>query len=187
MAYDLEEQEQIATLKAWWNQYGNMVTWFVTAVLVAFAAWSGWKYYQRDQSSKGVMLYEEIVKAAEAKDQAKLARATEDIKARFGGTPYAQMGLLLAAKASFESFGQDTKTIFAVTRAIQIVGEAVKKIPDNIRQKYPQVPWKDVAKMRDKVTHQYFAVKLDVVWDTVQQDFPLLQTLIADILENFSE
>ena len=66
MAYDHEEQEQLATLKAWWNQYGNMVTWFVTAVLVAFAAWSGWKYYQRDQSSKGVMLYEEIVKAAEA-------------------------------------------------------------------------------------------------------------------------
>jgi predicted negative regulator of RcsB-dependent stress response len=103
MAYDHEEQEQLATLKAWWNQYGNMVTWFVTAVLVAFAAWSGWKYYQRDQSSKGVMLYEEIVKAAESKDQAKLARATEDIKARFSGTPYAQMGLLLAAKASFEA------------------------------------------------------------------------------------
>ena len=94
MAYDHEEQEQLATLKAWWNQYGNMVTWFVTAVLVAFAAWSGWKYYQRDQSSKGVMLYEEIVKAA---------RATEDIKERFSGTPYAQMGLLLAAKASFEA------------------------------------------------------------------------------------
>jgi uncharacterized protein with HEPN domain len=87
----------------------------------------------------------------------------------------------------FDLFCQDTKTIFAVTRAIQIVGEAVKKIPDNIRQQYPQIPWKDVAKMRDKVTHQYFAVKLDVVWDTIQQDFPLLQTLIADILENFSE
>jgi uncharacterized protein with HEPN domain len=87
----------------------------------------------------------------------------------------------------FDSFCQDTKTIFAVTRAIQIVGEAVKKIPDNIRQQHPQIPWKDVAKMRDKVTHQYFAVKLDVVWDTVQQDFPLLQTLIVDILENFSD
>ena len=87
----------------------------------------------------------------------------------------------------FDLFCQDTKTIFAVTRAIQIVGEAVKKIPDNIRQQHPQIPWKDVAKMRDKVTHQYFAVKLDVVWDTVQQDFPLLQTLIVDILENFSD
>lgn len=98
-----------------------------------------------------------------------------------------RLALEFTQDIDFESFCQDTKTIFAVTRAIQIVGEAVKKIPDNIRQQYPQIPWKDVAKMRDKVTHQYFAVKLDVVWDTVQQDFPLLQTFIVDILENFSE
>ena len=58
MAYDLEEQEQIATLKAWWNQYGNLVTWVVTAALLSFAGWSGWKYYQRDQSGKAAMLYE---------------------------------------------------------------------------------------------------------------------------------
>lgn len=103
MAYDHEEQEQLATLKAWWHNYGNLVTWFVTAVLVAFAAWSGWKYYQRDQTAKGAMLYEEIVKAAEAKDQTKLARAAEDIKDKFSGTPYAQMGLLTAAKAAFEA------------------------------------------------------------------------------------
>jgi len=103
MAYDHEEQEQLATLKAWWHTYGNLVTWFVTAVLVAFAAWSGWKYYQRDQTSKGALLYEEIVKAAEAKDQTKLARAAEDIKDKFSGTPYAQMGLLTAAKAAFDA------------------------------------------------------------------------------------
>jgi predicted negative regulator of RcsB-dependent stress response len=103
MAYDHEEQEQLATLKAWWHTYGNLVTWFVTAVLVAFAAWSGWKYYQRDQTSKGALLYEEIVKAAEAKDQVKLARAAEDIKDKFSGTPYAQMGLLTAAKAAFDA------------------------------------------------------------------------------------
>ena len=103
MAYDHEEQEQLATLKAWWNNYGNLVTWLVTAVLVAFAAWSGWKYYQRDQTSKGAMLYEEIVKAAEAKDQTKLARAAQDIKEKFGSTPYAQMGLLTAAKAAFDA------------------------------------------------------------------------------------
>ncbi len=103
MAYDHEEQEQLATLKAWWNNYGNLVTWLVTAVLVVFAAWSGWKYYQRDQTSKGAMLYEEIVKAAEAKDQTKLARAAHDIKEKFGSTPYAQMGLLTAAKVAFDA------------------------------------------------------------------------------------
>ena len=103
MAYDLEEQEQLATLKAWWSQYGNLVTWLLTGVLLAYAAWSGWKYYQRDQTSKGELLYEEIVKAVEAKDQVKLARAADDIKERFGGTPYAQMGLLTAAKSAFDA------------------------------------------------------------------------------------
>lgn len=88
---------------------------------------------------------------------------------------------------NFDDFSKDTKTIFAVTRAIQILGEAVKKIPDPIRQQYPEIPWKDIAKMRDKVTHQYFAVKLDVVWDTLKQDFPLLQSLLVSVLDNFQE
>ena len=103
MAYDLEEQEQLATIKAWWNQYGNLVTWVVTAALLAFAGWSGWKYYQRDQAGKAAMLYEEIIKAAESKDQSKVARAAEDIKDKFSGTPYAQMGALTAAKSAFDA------------------------------------------------------------------------------------
>lgn len=55
---------------------------------------------------------------------------------------------------NYEQFCQDKKTIFAVTRAIQIIGEAVKKLPSSLRQENPQIPWKDIAKMRDKVTHQ---------------------------------
>ena len=86
----------------------------------------------------------------------------------------------------FETFCEDKKTIFAVIRAIQIIGEAVKKIPDNIRKQYPQVPWKEIAKMRDKVTHQYFSVKLDVVWDTVKQDLPFLHSLITSMLVDFT-
>jgi uncharacterized protein with HEPN domain len=88
---------------------------------------------------------------------------------------------------NFDEFSQDKKTIFAVTRAIQIIGEAVKKLPDSLRQQYPQIPWKDIAKMRDKVTHQYFAVNLEVLWNTVQQDLPLLQSLISAVLVDFSE
>lgn len=102
MAYDLEEQEQLATLKAWWARYGNLVTWLLAAVLAAYAGWSAWKYYQRDQAAKGAVLYEEIVKAAEAKDAEKLNRATADMKDRFGGTLYAPMGALLAAKTAFD-------------------------------------------------------------------------------------
>ena len=103
MAYDLEEQEQLATLKAWWKQYGNLVTWLVIAVLAAYASWSGWKYYQREQASKAALLYEEIVKAVEGKDQTRLARATSDIRERYARTPYASMGALLAAKAAFDA------------------------------------------------------------------------------------
>ncbi len=102
MAYDLEEQEQLATLKAWWARYGNLVTWLLAAALAAYAGWSAWKYYQRDQAAKGAVLYEEIVKAAEAKDAEKLNRATADMKDRFGGTLYAPMGALLAAKTAFD-------------------------------------------------------------------------------------
>ena len=103
MAYDLEEQEQLATLKAWWKQYGNLTTWLVIAVLAAYSGWSGWKYYQREQASKAALLYEEIVKAVEGKDQTRLARATGDIRDRYARTPYASMGALLAAKSAFDA------------------------------------------------------------------------------------
>jgi predicted negative regulator of RcsB-dependent stress response len=103
MAYDLEEQEQLATLKAWWKQYGNLVTWVVIAALAAFAGWSGWKYYQREQASKAAVLYEEIVKAVDGRDQVKISRATSDIRERYGRTPYASMGSLLAARSAFEA------------------------------------------------------------------------------------
>lgn len=103
MAYDLEEQEQLATLKAWWKQYGNLTTWLVIALLLAFSGWSGWKYYQRSQAMKGALLYEEIVKAIEAKDNTKVERAAADIKDKFSGTSYAQMAALAAAKSAFDA------------------------------------------------------------------------------------
>jgi predicted negative regulator of RcsB-dependent stress response len=103
MAYDLEEQEQLATLKAWWKQYGNLTTWLVIAVLLAFSGWSGWNYYQRSQSMKSALLYEEVVKAIESKDNAKVERGAADIKDKFSGTPYAQMAALAAAKSAFDA------------------------------------------------------------------------------------
>ncbi len=108
MAYDHEEQEQLATLKAWWDKNGNLVTWLVTAALVAYAAWSGWNYWQRTQTAKAAVLYEEVVKAVEAKEMDKVARASADLKDKFGSTPYAQMSALIAAKAAFDA--NDLKT-----------------------------------------------------------------------------
>jgi predicted negative regulator of RcsB-dependent stress response len=103
MAYDLEEQEQLATLKAWWKQYGNLVTWLVIAALAAYSSWTGWKYYQREQASKAAVLYEEIVKAVDGKDLPRVTRAANDIREKFARTPYAAMGSLLAAKSAFDA------------------------------------------------------------------------------------
>jgi predicted negative regulator of RcsB-dependent stress response len=103
MAYDHEEQEQLATIKAWWNQYGNLITWLLIIVLAAYAAWSGWNYYQRTQSGQASQLYEELQKAVVAKDNAKVQRAAVDMEEKFSRTAYAQMGALAAAKAAFDA------------------------------------------------------------------------------------
>lgn len=88
---------------------------------------------------------------------------------------------------SFEDFKADQKTIFAVSRAIEIVGEATKNIPPNLRANYPQIPWKGISGMRDKVIHQYFGINLQVLWDTLQQDLPTLQPVIIQILKELSQ
>lgn len=108
MAYDLEEQEQIASIKAWWNQYGNLLTWLLIIALAGYAAWGGWKYYQRNQSVQASQLYEELQKAVTAKDSAKVQRAATDMEEKFGRTAYAQMSALVAAKTAFDA--NDLKT-----------------------------------------------------------------------------
>jgi len=103
MAYDLEEQEQIASLKAWWNQFGNLTSWVLIAALTAYSGWAGWKYYQRTQATQASQLYDELQNAVAAKDKAKVQRAASDMQARFGATAYAQMSALAAAKSAFDA------------------------------------------------------------------------------------
>jgi len=90
-------------------------------------------------------------------------------------------------ESEFKDFAEDRKTIFAVIRAIEIIGEATKHIPKSIIDKYPEVPWKDMAGMRDKVIHEYFGVDLKVVWKTVTQHIPEIKPLIQKVLENIEE
>ncbi|MYM72954.1 tetratricopeptide repeat protein [Duganella sp. FT109W] len=103
MAYDLEEQEQIASLKAWWDKYGNATTWVVIAALAAYSGWTGWKYYERNQSGQASALYAELQSAVEAKDNAKVLRAAGDMESKFGSTTYAPMAALVAAKSAFDA------------------------------------------------------------------------------------
>src|SRR5437868_12006942 len=103
MAYDLEEQEQLESIKAWWRQYGNAVTWVLIAALLAFAAWNGWNYWQRKQAGEAALLYEQVVKAAEGRDVDRIKRAASDLEQKFGKTAYGQMAALVAAKVLYET------------------------------------------------------------------------------------
>ena len=69
---------------------------------------------------------------------------------------------------TYNVFVKDRKTVDAVVRTFEVIGEATKHIPERIRKEYPKVPWKDMAGMRDKLIHGYFGVKLDVVWKTIK-------------------
>jgi predicted negative regulator of RcsB-dependent stress response len=95
---DLQEQEQLDALKAFWNKQGNLITWTLVLALGGFGAWNGWQYWQREQGQKAGALYEELDRAAVAGDAEKAGRVFADLKDRYGRTAYAEQGGLLAAK-----------------------------------------------------------------------------------------
>jgi len=83
---------------------------------------------------------------------------------------------------SFEDFRQDDKTSSAVIRKFEVIGEAAKRVPESIKQKYPSVPWKEMAGMRDKLIHFYFGVNYDLLWQTIENRIPEIKPVISQIL-----
>jgi uncharacterized protein with HEPN domain len=82
----------------------------------------------------------------------------------------------------FEKFSSDYKTIYAVIRALEIIGEASKKIPETVKGQNPGVPWREMAGIRDILIHEYFGVNFQVIWKTLKEDFPKLKPAISMLL-----
>lgn len=96
---DLQEQEQLDQLKAFWNRWGNLLTWLTTLVLLGVAAYNGWNWWQRDQGVKASALHAELERAVQEGETDRVAAAWNDLKSRYPSTVYAGQGALLAAKA----------------------------------------------------------------------------------------
>jgi uncharacterized protein with HEPN domain len=87
----------------------------------------------------------------------------------------------------FQAFSKNEEKVFAVIRALEIIGEAAKNIPKSIRGRYQEIPWEDIVGMRNKVIHGYFGVDIEVIWKTVQEDLPLLQATLTRIFEDLKK
>lgn len=93
----------------------------------------------------------------------------------------AQRAILFTQEMDFDSFTKDEKTVYAVIRAVEIIGEAAAKIPEDVRAKHPNVPWREVKGMRNKLVHDYFGVNMEVIWQTIHEDLPELIEALQSI------
>ena len=90
---------------------------------------------------------------------------------------------LYTHETSYEAFLKDDKTKDAVLRNLEVIGEAVRNLPESVKEKYPDPEWKEAAGMRDRLIHEYFGVSYSIVWETVKNDLPSFKRKIEQVLE----
>lgn len=155
---DLEEQEQLEQLKAFWKQWGNLITWVITACLAVFAAWQGWNTWQRSQATKAEGMYVAMQKAVQEGDLAKVDAVQKDLQG-LSSTSFAAQGVLLAARVQFEK-GKVDASKASLNWVIQ---EAkLTEVRDVARLRLSAVlldekKYDEVAKLIDAVTTPDFA------------------------------
>jgi len=132
MAYDLEEQEQFAAIKAWWKEYGNLVLVGVVAGALSIAGFQGWRYYRASQALAAAVLYEQLDQAERAGDHKKVREIAGQITGKYSSTAYGVFAALGAARASF-----DTGDLAGAKSQLQWVVDHAKE--DEIR---------DIARLR---------------------------------------
>ena len=106
--YDLEEQEQLAEIKVWWKQYGNLLVNVLTAAALIVVVWQGWNWYQRSQTAQASLIYNVLQKAVVEKDSQRIKAASGELLEKYSRSNYASLGALTAAKAMIDS--GDAKT-----------------------------------------------------------------------------
>jgi uncharacterized protein with HEPN domain len=94
--------------------------------------------------------------------------------------------LSFVAGVDLPTFVENHEKSFAVTRALEIIGEAARQVSAEVQQQYPHLPWQEMIGMRNVVIHEYFGVDLEVVWRTVHEDLPHLQAALGEILDTLT-
>ena len=84
----------------------------------------------------------------------------------------------------FDNFYADKKTRSAVVWKLEVIGEATKNIPNSVRNKYKEIPWKDMAGMRDKISHLYFGIDYKIVWEVIRKKLPTIRLVIKKMIDN---
>ena len=84
----------------------------------------------------------------------------------------------------YDQFFEDEKSKYAVMRALEVIGEAARQVPEHVRDSVPELPWREITGMRNKLMHEYFGANMKVVWRTVQEDLPAIIPILQKILEN---
>jgi uncharacterized protein with HEPN domain len=84
----------------------------------------------------------------------------------------------------FDAFRRDRKTVDAVVRNLEVIGEAARFVPEEVRKRFPAVPWQDIVGMRSILIHQYFGIDFDILWATVQKDLPALASALRTVLDS---
>lgn len=94
----------------------------------------------------------------------------------------ARRALSFTEGMSFADFERDERTVFSATKAVEIVGEAAAQVSKDTRQAHPDIPWRDIIAMRNRLVHAYFEINLELVWKTVHDDLPELIALVERLI-----
>lgn len=95
----------------------------------------------------------------------------------------AELALDFVQGIEYDEFFEDEKSRYAVMRALEVIGEAARQIPDDVRAANPEIPWREITAMRNKLMHEYFGANMKVVWRTVQEDLPVIIPILKRMLK----